>query len=375
LKGARRLLLVAALAAACRGGEPRGACDASPPPGTLGTICGFSNPEDVAYAPAASLLLVSQMRHPGEAAGGSLAALSLGPGGEPMASPRRLWPPADEETGGGSAGDFDCTAPPDATRFAPHGLAAGEAGPDGEIQVAVVGHGVREAVELFRLRGAGEAAALRWTGCVPLPENAVGNDVWLDGAGGLWVTNYQPAMGGLRGLYYTVAGGLGLPTGEVLRWSPSPASRSSSPSPSAWERVPGTRGANPNGLLQMPGGAALAVAFTGSGEIGLVPLPPHGEPVREVEVGGHPDNLSLSSRGTLLALVHSSGLASLRCRFGALPCTSPWRLMEIDPATGIASERFAHDGSLIGGVASVAEVGPRFYFGAVFDDRIGVLRR
>jgi hypothetical protein len=125
----------------------------------------------------------------------------------------------------------------------------------------------------------------------------------------------------------------------------------------------------------MPGGAALAVAFTGSGEIGLVPLPPHGEPVREVEVGGHPDNLSLGSRGTLLALVHSSGLASLRCRFGALPCTSPWRLMEIDPVTGLASQRFAHDGSLIGGVASVAEVGPRLYFGAVFDDRIGVLRR
>ena len=47
--------------------------------------------------------------------------------------------------------------------------------------------------------------------------------------------------------------------------------------------------------------------------------------------------------------------------------------MEIDPATGAASERFSHDGSRIGGVSSVAEVGERLYFGAVFDDRIGVL--
>jgi hypothetical protein len=124
----------------------------------------------------------------------------------------------------------------------------------------------------------------------------------------------------------------------------------------------------------MPGGAELAVAFTGSGSVRLQPLAPSGGPTREIEVGGHPDNLSLSSRGTLLALVHSSGLASLRCRFGALPCTSPWKLMEIEPVAGLASQRFAHDGSLIGGVASVAEVGERLYFGAVFDDRIGVLQ-
>jgi hypothetical protein len=36
------------------------------------------------------------------------------------------------------------------------------------------------------------------------------------------------------------------------------------------------------------------------------------------------------------------------------------------------SERFAHDGSRIGAVSSVAEVGNRLYFGSVFDDRIGV---
>jgi hypothetical protein len=243
-------------------------------------------------------------------------------------------------------------------------------GPEGEIPVAVVGHGVREAVELFALRGAGEAATLRWTGCVPLPENAVGNDVWLDEHGAIWVTNYQPAMGGLRGLAYTIAGGLGLPTGEVLRWRASPSLPSASPSP-GWESVPDTRGANPNGLALMPDGA-LAVAFTGSGSVRLLP---HGLPSREVELGGHPDNLTPSSHATLLALVHSSGLASLRCRFGARPCTSPWRLLEIDPATGLASQRFAHDGRTIGGVASLAEAGEWLYLGAIFDDRIGLLRR
>jgi hypothetical protein len=363
------LLLAAAVALACRGGEPRGPCDPSPPPGELGSVCGFANPEDVAWVPAAGLLLVSQMRHADAAAGGSLAALPLGPAGEPIAAPRALWPPPLATAGSdreapSPLGDPACTRPPEAARFAPHGLAAGAPRPDGEIPVAAVGHGVREAVELFALRGAGEAATLRWNGCVRLPESAVGNDVWLGGDGALWVTNYQPALGGLRGLYHTIAGGLGLPTGEVLRWR---APR--------WESVPGTRGANPNGLLLLPGGAALAVAFTGAGSLGLRPLAPAGGSPRDIALGGHPDNLTWSSRATLLVPVHTSGLAMLRCRFGALPCRSPWTLMEIDPATGAASRRFSHDGSLVGGVSSVAEAGDRLYFGAVFDDRIGIRSR
>ncbi|HEY8155132.1 MAG TPA: hypothetical protein VII72_13480 [Myxococcota bacterium] len=360
------LLLGAALALACGAGEPRRTCDPSPPPGSLGAVCGFANPEDVAWAPAAQLLLVSQMRHASDAPGGSLAALTLGPAGEPMAPPRRLWPPPQtsaesEPTAPSPLGYPACSSPPEAAGFAPHGLALGTPGPDGELPVAVVGHGAREAIELFALRGAGEAATLRWSGCIPLPANAIGNDVWLDEGGAVWVTNYQPALGGLRGLAYTIAGGLGLPTGEVLRWRDS-----------RWESVAGTRGANPNGLLLLPGHETLAVAFSGSGTVRLRPLAPEGGTAREVETGGHPDNLSLGPRATLRVAVHTSGLAFLRCRFGALPCAAPWKLMEIDPATGAASELLSHDGSLIGGVSSAVDVGDRIYLGAVFDDRIGV---
>jgi hypothetical protein len=362
----RDALLAAALALACGGEEPRAACDPSPPPGALGSVCGFANPEDVAWVPAARLLLVSQMRHRDDAPGGSLAALSLGPAGEPIAPARRLWPTAESAAGSdperlAPVGDPACEHPPVSTRFAPHGIAVGAPGPDGGIPVAVVGHGDREAIERFVLHGEGEAATLRWIGCLPLPEHAVGNDVWLDEAGGVWVTNYQPALGGLRGLYHTIVGGLGLPTGEVLRWTRS-----------SWKAIPGTRGANPNGLLLLPGDETLAVAFTGTGSLGLRPLAPGGGIARDVETGGHPDNLSLDARGSVLVAVHTSGLAFLRCRFGALPCAAPWKLMAIAPATGEVSEILSHDGRVLGGVSSVAPVGDRLYFGAVFDDRIGV---
>lgn len=365
------------LALAC-GGEPRGTCDASPAIGELGSVCGFENPEDVAWLPAAQLLLVSQMRHPGGTTGGSLAALPLGPQGEPLATPRVLWPPAQTDLASAPpaplAGDPACAQPPPAASFAPHGLASAAPAPDGSIAVAVVAHGEREAVELFQLRGSGAAASLAWTGCVALAPGDTGNDVWLDARGDLWVTNYQPATSGMRGLFYTIVGGLGLPTGEVLRWR-APAAGGAQEAAPGWEVVADTRGANPNGIALDPGGSTLAVAFTGSRSVAIRPLTAAGARARDVDVGGHPDNLLWSARGTLLAAVHTSGFQVLECRFGALPCRAPWQLLEIDLASGAVSERFAHDGSRLGAVASVAEVGDRLYLGAIFDDRIGVLRR
>lgn len=365
-----RPLALLALALGC-GSEPRGACQSDPPAGELGSVCGFANPEDVAWVPSAQLLLVSEMRHAGSPAGGALAALSLGAAGEPIAPARQLWPPAHGAASRAAApaafaGDPACTQPPQPASFSPHGIASTAPAADGAVAVAAVGHGEREAIELFRLRGVGEAASLEWTGCVPLPPDAIGNDVWLDASGGIWTTNYQPAMTGLSGLYYTIAGGLGRPTGEVLHWQIGV-------SDPGWESVAGTRGPNPNGIVLAPGDAMLAVAFTGSGRVAIRPFTSAGGSVRDVDVGGHPDNLLWTSRATLLVPVHTSGLAFLRCRFGALPCASPWKLMEIDPLSGAARERYAHDGSRVGAVASVAEVGQRLYFGSVFDDRIGLL--
>ena len=51
-------VLAFACAAACGGGA-RGPCSQSQP---LGSVCGFENPEDVDFSPAAKLLVVSQFR-------------------------------------------------------------------------------------------------------------------------------------------------------------------------------------------------------------------------------------------------------------------------------------------------------------------------
>jgi hypothetical protein len=383
----RRLRAVAALllVLGCAG-APRTECSPDPPPGTVGSVCGFSNPEDVAAVASLGILLVSQMRHDEKAGGGSIAALPLRADGAPAGPPRRLWPAATADATaaavGGGTGAEGCTSPPPAEHFAPHGIDVGSARPDGTLPVAVVAHGPREAVELFDLVPTDDGPRLRWSGCLPLPPGTTGNDVALGPDGDLLVTNYTPRSDGLAALYYAVRSGLGLATGDVLAWTRS----------GGWTHVSGTAAAYPNGLARAPandiaaasasgigrgpGAGDVYLAETGTGRVAKLAVSPR-DGARElgsVEIGGHPDNLAWGSTGSLLAISHSNGAAFLLCALGRRPCRSAWSLYEIDPAAMSARERLHCDGDAVGGVASVAEAGERFYFGAVFDDRIGVWR-
>ncbi len=350
--------------------EPRSACIPDPPPGSVGSICGFANPEDVEAVPAAGLLIVSQMRR--GSSGGSLAALALAalpldPGAQKHTRPRRLWPSGDQRRDRSTAaplGEPSCTEPPAADVFAPHGLSSAATDIPGVVRIAVVGHGGREAIELFDLTGAGDSAALSWRGCVPLPPGTTGNDVSLAADGEIVVSNYMPQMGGWRGLYHTLKSGLGFNTGDVMAWR----------SGQGWRHLTGTAAPAPNGVLVTPDGATVFYAETGSGRVSRVPRAgaAAGSTAEHVVIGGNPDNLSLSPRGTILAATHTDGAAFLLCAFGRVPCRTGWSLFEIDPATLHARQLLHHDGSVVGAVASAAEVDGRTYFGAVFDDRIGV---
>lgn len=368
MRSATCLVLAGVLVMMGCASPPRGACNPDPPPGTVGSICGFANPEDVEVVQPAGLLLVSQMRR--GSGGGSLAALPLDPALQKEVSPRRLWPTGERQHDVGAGppvGDPSCTQPPAADAFAPHGITAAPTDRPGVTRIAVVGHGVREAIELFDLSGAGNGAVLAWRGCVALPAHTVGNDVSLAGDGDIIVSNYMPAMAGWNGLYYTLKGGLGANTGDVMAWRRG----------QGWQHLPGTAAPSPNGVFVSPDGAYVFYAETGSGKVSRVARAgtAAAEVPEQVSIGGNPDNLALSPRGTILAATHTDGAAFLLCAFGRQPCRTGWSIFEIDPATLHATLLLHHDGSVVGGVASAAEFDGRMYFGAVFDDRIGVWRR
>jgi hypothetical protein len=348
--------LVAALGACSS--APRGACNPHPARGEVGSICGFHDPEDVEALPSRGLLLVSQMAHESGAAG-SIAALVLDGGTEP----RVLWPEtaAIERRGArvDGWGEARCSDAPDPARFRPHGISAAELA-TGELALAVVAHGEREAVELFALTGNGAAAKLAWRGCVPMPPNTSGNDVELAADGSFAVANYMPTQQGASGIWYQIAGGLGLDTGDLRVWTPA----------SGFRTWPGSASPTPNGVTRARDGERVFAAQTGSGRV--VAIDAAGR-AKSVEIGGHPDNLAWSPQGELLVASHASGFAFLRCAAASGPCRSPWTLHAIDPETLRARELLRHDGEAVGGVASAAQIGSRIYFGAVFGDRIGVV--
>jgi hypothetical protein len=143
-----------------------------------------------------------------------------------------------------------------------------------------------------------------------------------------------------------------------------------------WRHLPETAAPAPNGVLVSPDGSTVFYAETGSGLVSRVPAGGAvGQPAQHIMIGGNPDNLSLNPRGLILAVTHTDGAALLLCAFGRLPCRTGWSLFEIDPLTLRATQLLHHDGSVVGAVASAAEFQGRIYFGAVFDDRIGVWHR
>ena len=352
------LSLAVSLLPACTKPTPRGPClDGGPVP----TICGFENPEDIEWVPDAGLLVVSDLRMwnvkiPG---GGFLSALE--PGSKEV---WKIWPagvPGDLAPEP-AFGDPSCPGPPDPKAFFNHGLTSIPRG-DGAI-LYVVGHRSdrgegREAVEVFYLRGRGKEAKISWKGCIPTEEAIQANDVAVAPDGEVIVSNYQPTGSPWHTIRSVM---LGRKTGDVMGWK---ALR-------GWRHVPNTEARQANGVAVSASGEWIFYAETGSGLVHRISSdgsPPH----TTAKVGGNPDNLSWTSRGTLLVATHTGGARFMGCANGRLPCRTSWAIHEIDPATMSEKRILAHDGSLLGAVSAATEARGTIYLGSVFDDRIGVV--
>ena len=92
-----------------------------------------------------------------------------------------------------------------------------------------------------------------------------------------------------------------------------------------------------------------------------------------MDIGGNPDNLTWTPRGTLLLATHTAGSRFMLCALGARPCTTGWAVYEVDPVTLAATLVVEHDGTDLGAVATALEADGVIYLGSVYDDRIGAI--
>lgn len=347
------------LGAGCGGAEPLEPCTTD---GALGTICGFENPEDIEFVPAANIILVANMRfdardRDGVTRGGFLSAVV--PGTNDV---RKVWP-TERATDGIDLGLGDpiCSTPPSPEAFYPHGLTSATQG--GRTIAYVVGHqgegGGREAVELFEVKGREANVHLSWTGCIPLRPRAMGNDLAVAPDGEVIMSNYQPSPS----LWHTIkANVFGMVTGDIQGWTRA----------AGWRVLPQTGARQANGIAISPDGGSIFYSEIATGQVHRVPRTGGGRRV-SADVGGKPDGLAWSSRGTLLSVTHTRGPALLRCMFVRSPCRTPWAIHEIDPDTMSAAPYAAHDGRVIGAVSALLEAAGHLYLGSIYGDRIGVI--
>ena len=153
------VLIVAALAqAGCS--QSTGDCSAV---GDVSFVCGPVNAEDLVLVPDTEWIIASGM-----AAGSGFTAIHSGTG-ETRPLP---------VTSGYNSGMYPrtCEGPPDPSAFESHGLDIHRAD-SGRVTLHAVGHGAREAIEIYDVNMTSDGPSLIWKGCVLMPNGLAANSV------------------------------------------------------------------------------------------------------------------------------------------------------------------------------------------------------
>lgn len=340
-------------------------CDSRerPPCGTdaeITTICGFRNPEDLEYVRSASVLLVSNMRidgaHPG---GGYLSAVLPG-----TWEPRAIWggdgPAASAPDP--SLGAETCADPPVPTEFRPHGLTATRRD-DAMSLVYVAAHagdsGGREAVEIFELSGEGANAQLTWKACIPSEGGVQLNDLAVSDEGLILASNYLPDPSPVHSVKASI---FREPTGDVMTWTRE----------DGWRHLEDTESLLANGVALSPDGKTIFYTETVAGTVHRRSIDSASGAI-DIEIDGLPDNLTWTSRGTLLVATHDSGVGLMACLLRSGACRAGWAVYEITPETLAARLVVSHSGEAIGAVATAVEIDDQLLVSSVLNDRIATM--
>jgi hypothetical protein len=341
-----RLAAVVALGLLAVGAQAQQSCAAT---GDVRYVCGPQNPEDLVLVPGTQWIVSSGMA---EGAGFYLVDSRAG-----SFSPLSFTAQHDPAFAA-------CATPPTAQTLNTHGLSIRATGP-GRARLAVVGHGAREAIEVFDVDASGVRPTLTWRGCVPMPEGLAANSVASFADGSLVATVlFMP------GTTFADAIVARKPTGAVFEWSPGKP---------AFELVRGTELPANNGIEVSADGREIYVASSG---LQTIVAFSHSNPARQLRttrpLGFTPDNVHLAPDGRLV----TAGMANDVPECGGTPgaehdieklskCPRPTIAVAIDPktmqdtviATTTASPSFSN-------ATMVLPVGREAWIGSFSGDRI-----
>ena len=329
---ARPVAAVALLAGAFLLGPSSPAAAQCEPDGEVQFLCGPVSPEDLAPVPDTPWVIVASMIDEGH--------LYVADTRDHSATV--VYPLAASEPRHDTATYGACPGPV-SRQFRPHGLYL-RPGENDRHTLLVVGHGAREAIEVFEVDMGSGAPALTWVGCAVAPEPLALNSVVALPDGGIVATSPR--------------------TGDIWEWQTG----------AGWSRVPGSEDIGPNGLEISRDGAWFYVG--GYGRQALIRLSRGRTPVEQdaVDVGFHIDNVRWGPGNTLLAAGH---VGPTREAIGACiregQCegvTSRVARVDLDSLTAEEVVRYPSNDLLILGTVAI-QVGDEIWVGQVAEgDRI-----
>jgi hypothetical protein len=320
------------------------------PAGDIGFVCGATNAEDLVLVPGTGWIIASAME---AGAGFHLIDSATGEGSTLATQARHdasMYP--------------QCAAPPVAAEFESHGLNIRAAG-EGRATLYAVGHGTREAVEVFDVDARGRRPVLTWKGCVAMPEGLAANSVASLADGTLLATVlFMP------GTEFADAVVDKKPTGAVFEWSPGD---------SGFTKIEGSELPANNGIDVSADGREIYVASSGFQTIVAFS---NTNPTRQLRTTGPlpitPDNVHMGPDGRLL----TAGMKNDVPECGGPPgpahsieilaaCPRGTIAIEIDPAT--MDDRVLFETPALDQFSNATMILPangRYWIGTFSSDRI-----
>jgi hypothetical protein len=341
-----RWVAVASLSCIALGSQAQKSCE---PSGAVNYVCGPQNPEDLVLVPGTQWVVSSGMA---DGAGFYLV--------DGMTGAATLLPfAADPDPAFAS-----CATPPSPQSLNTHGLHIRASGP-GRARLHVVGHGAREAIEVFDVDATGARPSLMWRGCVLMPEGLAANSVASFADGSIVATVlFMP------GTTFADAVVDRKPTGAVFEWSPGDA---------GFTLVEGTQLPANNGIEVSGDGREIYVASSG---LQTVVAFSRSNPARQLRTTRPlpftPDNVHLGADGRLL----TAGMANDVPECGGAPgpehdiarlsaCPRPTIAVAIDPRTMRDTVIATTDASpAFSNATMVLPVGNEAWVGTFSGDRI-----
>jgi hypothetical protein len=328
-------------------------CSAS---GGLTYVCGIANAEDLVAVPQTNWVLSSGMA-PG---GGIYLVDAERKSGTQIYSDSAEHIRHDKQTYG------SCDSPPELASFVTHGLHIRQ-GKDSHSTLYVVGHGGREAIEVFDVDASKAQPTLTWIGCVPMPDGFAANSVASFNDGSL-VTTVLMHPGDTFSDVFS-----GKPTGAIYQWSPGD---------STFELIRGTELPGNNGIEVSLDERELYVVSTGRFTISAFSNSNPSSLLRSTEAMDFgPDNIHMTEDGQLLTAGpslndHDCGeldVDNMNLEEFA-SCPKGFVAATIDPKTMVVTQVASGSPNPTFSNATMAlQVGEEIWIGTFAGDRIGIV--